>query len=129
MAFYRNEMETYYQEVLLSKTEKRGTRFLLRVNRWVGDFGLSWERPLLFLGLSHLLFYWIYLIASSKVGNDYCSGEAFGNGVGQYFRFLIPFNHPDYITGWPVSILFVMHVLDGFFVYHFLKATRKFKFV
>lgn len=123
LAFYRNEMRLYWKEIRINGGANWQDRILVFLNRWVSDFGQSWLLPLVWLfGAHFLLFMSIYEWQFSKDIND------FKTGLGEYFQLLNPVHKtPDYInTGMGLFTEFWMRVLSGFFIYHFIRATRKF---
>lgn len=123
LAFYRNEMRLYWKEIRLVGGEKWYNTVLIFLNRIISDFGQNWVSPLLFLfGVHFILFMCIYKWQFS------CNLTDVEYGVGQYFRLLNPVRvTPDYInSGMGIFTDFWMRVLNGFFIYHFLKASRKY---
>ena len=98
-------------------------RILVFLNRWVSDFGQSWLLPLLWLLIFHfILFMSIFEWQFSLELTD------FKRGLGEYFQLLNPVHKtPEYInSGMGLFTEFWMRVLGGFFIYHFIRATRKF---
>lgn len=123
LAFYRNEMRLYWKEIRLVGGEKWYNTVLIFLNRIISDFGQNWVSPLLILfGVHFILFMCIYKWQFS------CNLTDVEYGVGQYFRLLNPVRvTPDYInSGMGIFTDFWMRVLNGFFIYHFLKAGRKY---
>lgn len=123
LTFYRNEMRLYWKEIRLVGGEKWYNTVLIFLNRIISDFGQNWFYPLLFLfGIQFILFFSIFNWSFSFNLKD------IEYGLGQYFRLLNPVRTtPDYInTGFGVFTDFWMRVLNGFFIYHFLKASRKY---
>lgn len=123
LAFYRNEMRLYWKEIRLVGGEKWYNTFLIFLNRIISDFGQNWVSPLLFLfGVNFILFMCIFN------WNFSCDLKDFEYGIGQYFRLLNPVRvTPEYInSGMGIFTDFWMRVLNGFFIYHFLKASRKY---
>ncbi|MCG8578229.1 MAG: hypothetical protein MI810_25340 [Flavobacteriales bacterium] len=123
LAFYRNEMRVYWTYIRLKGGENWWDQLLIFLNRYVSNFGQSYALPLLWL----LLFHWIFYscVISWNYSMDW---GAFKNGLGEYFYLLNPVHKsPDYInTGMGKFTEFFMRVFSGFFIYHFIKATRKF---
>lgn len=129
LAFYRNEMDCYWQEVKLSKSISWWNRLIIWSNRAISDFGQNWQRPLAILLVSHFVFYAVYLYLNHGNTLAYFTWESFEHAFGQYFELFIPFRKLDAdINGYSKLPLFLMHIFDALFVYHFLKATRKYRF-
>lgn len=122
LSFYKNEMRLYWQGIRINGGVSIWDRILVFLNRWVSDFGQSWALPLLWLFVFHTLIY--FCIIGFNFTKDY---EAFRVGAGQYFELLNPVHKtPDYIKGFNIGLELLLRVLDGFFIYHFVRATRKF---
>lgn len=120
LAFYKNEMRLYWKEVRITGGEKWYNTVLIFLNRFVSDFGQNWLWPLLWLLFFHTLLYLCII-------NFRFCGNSFESGLGQYFELLNPVHKtPDYVKGGDVVIEFLMRVADAFFIWHFLKATRRF---
>lgn len=121
--FYRNEMRLYWKEIRVNGGVKLQDRILVFLNRFVSDFGQNWILPVFWLIIFHFifimcLFQWQFSLSLID----------FENGLGQFFNLLNPIHKtPDYInTGLGYLTEFFMRVLSGFFIFHFVKATRKF---
>lgn len=122
LGFYKNEMRLFWKEIRITGGISFWDRILVFLNRWVSDFGQSWALPLLWLFLFHTLIYF------SIIGFNFTMNfEAFRDGAGQYFELLNPVHKtPGYIKGFNVGLELLLRILDGFFIYHFIRATRKF---
>lgn len=123
LEFYRLEMRLYWKEVRLTKNIRRKDRWLIFVNWIISDFGQNWWLPLIWLfGVHYLLFMSIF------EWHYYLNLEDFKNGLGAFFELLNPVHKtPEYInTGIGVFTEFWMRILAGFFIYHFIKVTRKY---
>ena len=120
--FYRNEMRLYWKEIRIKGGVKWYDRVLVFLNRWVSDFGQNWWLPLFWMFSLHtLIYFWMIDFHFTASWTD------FKNGGGQYFELLNPVHKtPDYIKGFYVGLELLMRVLNGFFIYHFIRATRKF---
>lgn len=121
--FYRNEMRLYWKEIRVNGGVKLQDRILIFLNRFVSDFGQNWILPVFWLIIFHFIFIMcLYQWQFSLSLID------FENGLGQFFKLLNPVHKtPDYInTGLGYLTEFFMRVLSGFFIFHFVKATRKF---
>lgn len=121
--FYRNEMRLYWKEILINGGVPNTDCLLIFLNRWVSDFGQSWLLPLCWLLVMNLLFY-LWLIHFNL---DF-SGKSFSHGCEQYVELLNPVHKkPYYIdSGGEAFIDLLSRVLNSFFIYHFIRATRKF---
>jgi len=129
--FYRNEMVEYSRYTYNNSDVNFWDRLIIRVNKCASDFGQSVIRPLVGLCTIHLLLFTI-LIAIN--GSDRISfvdlhdhnWTYFWRGFGEFFYLLNPtHSFLDYQFG---LIDFLMRVSSGFFIYHFVKATRKYSF-
>lgn len=123
MEFHRLEMRLYWKDIRFTKSTPWQNRVLVFFDRWVSDFGQNWWLPLIWLfGVHFILFMCIFQ------WNFSFNIEDIENGLGQYFTLLNPVHKtPDYInTGMGVFTEFWMRVLGGFFIYHFVRATRRY---
>lgn len=122
LSFYKNEMRVYWVDMRFKNEMGKGDRFLLFLNRCVSNFGQSWRLPLLWLIITHTILFSI--VISWYYYNDFTGEQEFG----QYWVLLNPVHKtPEYInTGAGLFTEFMMRVLNGYFIYHFIKATRKF---
>lgn len=122
LAFYRNEMRLLWKETRVNGGLSFLDRILIFLNRWSSDFGQNWILPLFLLFFFHTLFY-IWIIDFNIIWN-YCYFEA---GASQYFELLNPVHKtPDYLYGGKIVLEFFLRIIDSFFIYHFIRATRKF---
>lgn len=123
LEFYRLEMRLYWKEVRLTKKIDRKDRWLVLVNRMVSDFGQNWLLPLIWLFVIHYL-----LFMSIFEWNYIFDWKYFKNGLGAFFELLNPVHKtPEYInTGMGLFTEFWMRLLSGFFIFHFVRATRKY---
>jgi hypothetical protein len=121
--FYRNEMRLYWKEIRVNGGVKLYDRVLVFLNRWVSDFGQNWLLPLVWLLAFHFIF--VMSLFNWQFSYNY---DSFENGLGQYFYLLNPVHKtPEYInSGFGHITEFFMRVFAGFFIYHFVRATRKF---
>ncbi|MFT6502845.1 MAG: hypothetical protein ACJASQ_002976 [Crocinitomicaceae bacterium] len=123
LLFYRNEMKLYWKLVRIEDDIPWYDRVLVFLNRWVSNFGQSWHMPLLWLLSFHFIF--MMCLLSWKFS---LQPADFETGIGHYFYLLNPVHKsPDFIsTGMGHVTEFFMRIMGGFFIYHFIKATRKF---
>lgn len=123
MEFHRLEMRLYWKDIRFTKSTSLQNRVLVFFDRWVSDFGQNWWLPIIWLFFVHfILFMCIFQWSLS------CEIENFKNGLGEYFTLLNPIHKtPDYInTGMGLFTEFWMRALNGFFIYHFVRATRRY---
>ncbi|MBC9813937.1 hypothetical protein H9Y05_15780 [Crocinitomicaceae bacterium CZZ-1] len=123
MEFHRLEMRLYWKDIRFTKSTSLQNRVLVFFDRWVSDFGQNWWLPIIWLFFIHfILFMCIFQWSFS------CEIENFKNGLGEYFTLLNPIHKtPDYInTGMGLFTEFWMRALNGFFIYHFVRATRRY---
>lgn len=128
-AFFRNEMVEFME---YSKT-KAGTlnfwdKVLLIVDKLVSDFGQSWVRPvLLFFGIGALLYLGMVLLGFNDYYFTVNPNEISGEAVSDYFYMLNPAHKsPSYNNGWLGFLDFLMRISSGFFIYHIIRATRRY---
>ncbi|MEX2484170.1 MAG: hypothetical protein WED10_06415 [Brumimicrobium sp.] len=126
LKFYRNEMDAYFQKIKLDKTESRWSRFLLRVDKLVSNFGQSYMRPLLILLIFHLLISFVIWYLQSGSFLEIMS-SSFNEGIWDYVYRLNPIHRP--LDDWSKTINgidAVSRFINGFFIYHFIKAIRRY---
>ena len=125
LAFYKNEMSVYWNYVKWGKDIGRWDRFLIRLDKVVSDFGQSYLRPLGLLVFFHLL---VCISIWTFESHDYMfwNGDFF-SGLKEYFHWLIPVYKapPEWGTMAVVSGV-LGRIFGGFFIYHLIKASRKF---
>lgn len=124
LEFYRLEMRRLWiiRRISDKKIGWRDTA-LLGIGRLVSDFGQNWLLPLIWLfGIHYILFMSVF------EWNYIWDWECFKNGLGAFFELLNPVHKtPDYInTGMGLFTEFWMRLFSGFFIFHFVKATRKY---
>jgi hypothetical protein len=123
LGFYANEMKVYYPYARKKKSENKFDRFLLWVNKVVSNFGQSYLRPLLLLFLINLIAYICYIVFK---GTWSWSVNDFERGLGKFVEMLNPIRKPYAGNGFLMFFDFCSRALNGFFIYHFVKASRKF---
>jgi hypothetical protein len=127
--FYRNEMDSYWKRVQLDKSEKWWNRLLICINKYSSNFGQSYWIPFWWIIIGHFLMctaIWNFEARQWCVCGTRCSSD-FYVGFAQYLNWLIPFyKQPENWTDKSIIIGAFMRVYNGFFIYHFIKATRKF---
>jgi hypothetical protein len=117
-------MRLYWKEIRMNGGVKWYNRILVFLNRWVSDFGQNWTLPILFLIGFHFiflscLFYWKFSLIHGKIEYGF---------LGEFVQLLNPVHKlPDYVnTDWGKVTDFFMRIFGGYFIYNFLKASRKF---
>ncbi len=123
MEFHRLEMRLYWKDIRFTKSTPWQNRVVIFIDRFVSDFGQNWWLPLIWLiGVHFILFICIFQWNFSFDIQD------FKQGLGEYFTLLNPVHtKPDYInTGMGLFTEFWMRIINGFFIYHFVRATRRY---
>jgi hypothetical protein len=140
IAFQKRELRAYWRLVHTKFGIRKDIEnwLILWTNRLFSDFGQSWLLPLGWLLLVHLILFTVLLYnfdlgiepSFSNIG-----WPATEKGIGMFFSLINPV-HPSEIpkpfTAPPekVSILgttdFFIRVFSAYFIYYFLKGTRKF---
>lgn len=123
LGFYRNEMNVHWTYSRLKGGESWWDQILVFIDRNVSDFGQSYILPLIWLFSVHLL-----LLLSLDTWNFSYEEGAFWRGAGQYFESINPARKTlEWMgKGYPQVIDFFMRISAGFFIFHFIKASRKF---
>lgn len=123
LVFYRNEMRLYWKLVRIEGGIPWYDRLLVFVNRWSSDFGQNWFLPLLWMFVFGFILF-SSLLSWNYFGNDWSGGKEFG----QFWVLFNPVHKtPEYVnTGAGLFTEFFMRVVIGYFIYHFIKASRKF---
>ncbi|MCF8276794.1 MAG: hypothetical protein K9J17_08675 [Flavobacteriales bacterium] len=148
LVLYRNEMEAHWalvrhpkstglhQSFLFSRIYgvERGlqdwqNKFLLWLGYHVSDHGQSFMRPLFWLFVFHMFFFLI-AIAVGYNGFYFTSNlEEWGataDFVGSYLYLLNPVHKLPDTHGGMLIVDFFMRLSSGFFIYHIIRASRKF---
>ena len=134
--FQRNELQAYLRYLLHKWDHLSFSQFfdltLLGTNRIFSNFGQSFVLPLLWLLSIH--FYLFYLLNQNyQLGYDLCfdwdSGCSFSKeAFGYYLHLINPVHKLVDVNGESVIAVedFIMRISSGYFIFYFLKATRKF---
>ncbi|WP_258098507.1 hypothetical protein [Marinoscillum pacificum] len=134
--FQRNELQAYLRYLLHKWNRLSFSQFfdltLLGTNRIFSNFGQSFILPLLWLLSIH--FYLFYLLNQNyQLGYDLCfdwdSGCSFSKeAFGYYLHLINPVHKLVDVNGESVIAVedFIMRISSGYFIFYFLKATRKF---
>ena len=123
LKFYRNEMYSYFRGTLFSKSENLWNKILLILDFGTSNFGQSYLMPLGWLFGFHLLFF------SCFWNFHYWENTLTGfDEFGEFWTLLNPAHaQPSYVeSGMGKFTDFVMRVSSGFFIFHFIKVTRRF---
>ncbi len=141
LAFQQNEVKIFWKiintefRILKPSTWHYFANWLiLGTNRIFSNFGLSLGRPLLWLFFTHSIWF-LFLLKHYDLGIKPVmwnfDKEATLEGLGLYFNLLSPVH--DTRIGLPpnqISIFgfidFCMRLTSGYFIYYFIRATRKF---
>lgn len=129
----------YYEAQKLSAISKESLRkvsglpnsdkFILWLNGFSNNHGLSIKLPLLGLFGFSIFFYILYLKSIDRI--FICTPIDF-TLVGQYFTFLDPTHKNDFLikkeefTFWTLLFDFVNRVIVGFYIFQFVSAFRKY---
>ena len=129
LKFHRNEMNAYWESIQDTQMENWKDKFLIRIDKWVSDFGQDFWKPLrIMLTIHAFLCCGIGIFQVIEYGPIY-SGEkqVFIHGITGYFNYLLPtFKSPDYWSPGAQVLAVFMRILNGFFIFHFIKASRRF---
>jgi uncharacterized protein YjbI with pentapeptide repeats len=104
-------------------------RFILWVNRFSNNHGLSIKRPLLLFLCSSVALYVFYLLS---LGRIFTCNKFDAMLIGQYFSFIDLTHRSDFLvdrsefTGWSLFIDYVAKVMVGFFIFQFIASFRKY---
>ena len=128
LAFYHNEMEEYRAFVKGNDLVKGEDKFILFISWLFSNHGQSFVRPLAWLLGMHLLF---FFIAIGLNYNDFYftwphEWASTWGLVGSYFYLLNPVHKLPDVSGGMLILDFFMRLSSGFFIYHIIRASRKF---
>lgn len=124
LKFYRNEMDTYWKRIKIDKSESWSNRVLICITKFSSNFGQSYWYPIWWLFGGHLVFCLSIWINEGAIS---CSEPAFYSGLAQYFMWLLPvYKTPENWSDISLILGVFMRIYNGFFIYHFIRATRKF---
>lgn len=131
--FRKSELEYYYR-LLLEKVKKRNFSMnqfidflILGTNKWFSGFGRNPLRALSFLFGFHLIWFSL-LIAYEVIPYRFCGSFNGDCGLGLFLSLLNPVHKLPEASGKTIysTIDFCMRVSSAYFIYYFLKASRKF---
>lgn len=130
LLFYKNEMNEYWNYIRNNSKIARSEKFLIRVNRYVSNFGQDWIKPLRLIIYVNIITFLILLFSSYfpvtlTLNIDQMTLESFSKGIGLFINLLNPLSKSDYqLNAW-LTLIFLNKIITGFLIYHFVKATRK----
>lgn len=130
LAFYRNEMRLYWKEIRLNGGISKSNHLLVFLNRWMSDFGQNYWLPLIwiifFQTIFSVLIWYFEADPNCKIG--FWTGFAdYKLGIADYITWINPiFKAPDNWSDGAKITSFFMRIFNGFFIYHFIKAIRKY---
>lgn len=129
LAFYRNEMRLYWKEIRLVGGISKSNRILVFLNRWMSDFGQNYWLPLIWILIFQTIFsglIWNFEACANCGVGTYCEND-FWKGLSEYLTWINPiFKAPDDWSSGAKITSFFMRIFNGFFIYHFIKAIRKY---
>jgi hypothetical protein len=128
LAFYRNELEEYRSFAKDNPEVKREDKIILWMMWLFSDHGQSFARPIAWLLGMHLVF---FLIAIAVGYNGFYftpdhDWSAVWDFIGSYFFLLNPVHKLPDTNGGMLIVDFFMRLSSGFFIYHIIRASRKF---
>ena len=126
LLFYKNEMLLYWKQIRIEGGITFQDKILIFLSRWISNFGQSWIMPLIWLGIIHFIF--MMCLFSWNCDFSLTHDTVKFGFWGEYFQLINPIHKlPDYVNTNSDKITdFFMRVLGGYFIYHFIKASRKF---
>ncbi|WKK81198.2 hypothetical protein [Marivirga arenosa] len=133
LQFYQNEMNSNLLIGSQDKSLNGYDRFLLKTNKWFSNFGLDYFRPLIWLLFLHT-FIFTFMIISGYNSMEFIwpwnnSWYEIGNSVGYYFYLINPLHKlPSEEIGVILGLDFISRIVNSYFIFYILKATRKFTF-
>lgn len=133
LGFYRNEMEAYRGYLKKNSEVDWQEKLIVRLSRYASDHGQSLKRPLIGLFGIHLVLFFILVLFEYngfRFDIENHSWEAFLNQTGHFFMLLNPAHKfptdAKNFNDWMLGIDFIMRLSSGFFIYHIIRASRKF---
>lgn len=123
--FLKNEMRLFWKEIRINGGINWGDRILVFVNRIVSDFGQNWWLPLIWLfGIHFLLLLTLFYGDWEIILNSHKKVSFFG----EFITTLNPIHQmPEYVnTDWGKVSDFSMRIFSSYFIFHFIRASRKF---
>ena len=130
LKFKANEMNIYLFQLRQEKKWFSSDFVELFLSKWSSNFGLSIGKPLIRLLSIHFIIFFFVLLFSDYRGmtitlnSELMSWDNFFTSCEYYGELLIPIRKFNSDLNSIVDIL--MRIDSGFFIYHIIKATRKF---
>lgn len=134
--FRRNEMEEHWNIIKGDSTFNRWDRFLIRIDKYASNFGISYTKPLALMFVFHSFLFFILLQFSNNGISHFILDPAkhdwssFVKACSAYFYFLLPTHRTPAIWVESMSPVLIVDVFirlsSGFFIFHFIKALRKY---
>lgn len=128
LSFYRNEMEAYREFMKGNHEAKWEDKFILFISWIFSNHGQSFVRPIAWLLGMHVLLFSILLLTNYNHFEFPATPtwSATLDGIGEYFSLLNPAHRSPNMKGIQLFIDFFMRLSSGFFIYHIIRASRKF---
>lgn len=125
LAFYRNEMDSYRAYAKNNPEVKLEDKFILFTSWIFSDHGQSFAKPMLWLMGVHLALF-LPLISADYHFTLHHDWSVTPKLIGEYLALLNPAHSFKDSTGWQGIIDFLMRLSSAFFIYHIIRASRKF---
>ncbi len=122
-------MDSYRSSAMNNGDVAMEDKFILFISWLFSDHGQSFARPIVWLIGVHLL---LFLIAVGINYNEYYfttahDWSATAEFIGSYLHLLNPVHKlPENASGGMLIIDFLMRFFSAFFIYHIIRASRKF---
>lgn len=132
LGFYRNEMETLKALFQLDRSVlSRENRWLVRIDGAASDFGQSWLRPIGLLFSFHIILFSLAVVTGDLgIHIDFWSDfnkDQLSKAYGLFWKFLLPTHKVTTTLGfWSGLLDLLMRLSSGFFIYHIIKASRRY---
>ncbi|MCJ8288450.1 MAG: hypothetical protein HRT58_00345 [Crocinitomicaceae bacterium] len=122
LQFHANEMQTYWKEVRITGNISIPDRILIFLDRWVSNFGQNWVLPLLWISIVTGVYY--FMVDRPKL--SYYPSDWL-NGFLEALYYVNPVRKIDAEAARVTQGLDVLfRIFNAYFIYHFIKASRKF---
>lgn len=129
LAFYKNEMRVYWTDMRFKSELSKPDYILVFLNRYISSFGQNYWLPLMWIAIFQTLFsvlIWNFEACKHCVEGTTCVNN-FWSGLSQYLNWINPiFKAPENWSDGAKITSFFMRILNGFFIFHFVKAIRKY---
>lgn len=122
------EMDEYRKEVANFKT--LGTYFLLSLNKWSNNYGISWVRGIFFILICWVIFFSLFVQFRDGFGGHFIWNDpAYIKEAISYLWLLDGINEISKceIVNWPMAVCFVLgKILIAYGIYQTISAFRRF---